>query len=53
MSRHQLKRHGTFKVNDAILIDISLVDQVLQFTGGGVEAELLHDMAELIGGDVT
>ncbi len=41
------------KVNHAILIQVSLVDKVLELGLAGIETQRLHDLAELVGGDIT
>lgn len=43
----------TVKADDAVLIDVGLVDKILEFGIAGVEAELLHDVAKFSGGDIA
>lgn len=43
----------TVKADDAILIDVGLVDKILELGVAGVEAELLHDVAKFSGRDVA
>lgn len=44
---------GTVKGDDAVLVEVGLVDDVLQLLGAGVQAQLAHDLAELGCGDIA
>ena len=43
----------TLEINGAIAIGVDLVEHVLELRLGGIEAEALHDGAELGDGDHT
>jgi hypothetical protein len=43
----------TLKRYNAVLVEISFVDEVLEFLVAGIQAKLAHDLAELASGDVA
>lgn len=49
--RHQVT--PTLEGDDAVIVEISLVDEVTELRFSRVQPKLLHDMAEFIGSDIT
>ena len=48
-----IKAGRTVKADDAVLVEVGFVNEILELRVAGVETELLHDIAQLGGGDVA